>query len=143
MKFDSISEIIENFNLKVTEPSEVRRELLKLISEIHPDKNAGEFRSQEDESNFHRIQNAINHIDESERIPITQTDLVSISKMVSDLMIVSSTNMKEHTSNLESKIDPVSNCTEKRICFLKLQLVQFSEYCRLFGYFQSNFLRIR
>jgi len=82
MAYKSIEEIIEKFNLLSNkyEFAALRNELKKLLANAHPDKNGGDFASDEDKLRYESLQEAIDFIDSNTSknlIPINQiTDIV-------------------------------------------------------------------
>ena len=48
MKYYSIKQIRDEFDIDSESSGEIRKELIKRISKIHPDKNKGEFSSEKE-----------------------------------------------------------------------------------------------
>jgi len=84
MEYETIKEIIDKFSLTsdIDKTNDIRRELVKKLSEIHPDRNDGKFKDDETKSLYNDIHSAINFIDENY---INPTQLVPISK-ITDLI---------------------------------------------------------
>jgi len=64
MKFNDIEQIKKEFGLDASNFEEMRKELKRLLKDVHPDTNHGKFASQEQEDRYHKIQAGIGYIDE-------------------------------------------------------------------------------
>ena len=89
MDFNSIDEIISHFDFAVKDSEEVKKELRNLIKEIHPDKNKGDFRSDEDKAFFHEIQAALNYLEKADQSVSlsTQSEIKALTKALTDLAL--------------------------------------------------------
>lgn len=94
----SIVDIINEFGLKAqgADFEEVRDELRKIMSSVHPDRNGGNFSSEEDKSRFLRAQEALRFLElnahaGSALIPVSQLPAV-ISALSQALTTTSSSN---------------------------------------------------
>lgn len=59
MKFNSLQEILDHFNITETDQELIKKHLKKLRKNIHPDKTLGDFKSEEDKKLFNEIQQAL------------------------------------------------------------------------------------
>jgi hypothetical protein len=89
----STSNIAEEFGLTAyaKEPEALRNELRKIVSELHPDKNAGNFKTDADKEKFLRAKEALEFLDAEIQnsgalIPIAQ--LPAVIKAVSEALAV-------------------------------------------------------
>lgn len=94
----SIVDIINEFGLKAqgADFEEVRDELRKIMSSVHPDRNGGNFSSEEDKSRFLRAQEALRFLElnahaGSALIPVSHLPAV-ISALSQALTTTSSSN---------------------------------------------------
>lgn len=60
----TIEDIKKEFGTKSNDISEIRKELRDIVKEIHPDKNEGKFKTEADESKYHKISKAIEFLDQ-------------------------------------------------------------------------------
>lgn len=60
----TIEEIKKEFRINSNDISEIRKELRDIVKEIHPDKNEGKFKSDTDESKYHKTLKAIEFLDQ-------------------------------------------------------------------------------
>lgn len=108
MRFESIDEIRRFFNVHGSS-DKVRRELRERQVAIHPDQNAGAFRSETEEAEFHRLGEAINAIDAG--IPESSNALVTVSAVGDIISLVYDSVRESQVSN----IDLLHNETERRV----------------------------
>jgi hypothetical protein len=103
----SLEQIKEEFNLTSTEKDEIRVELKKLRQDFHPDKNGGEFKNAEVEFKFHRINEAINFIDNYSNSMIRIGELPALAKIFNDLTNIKKNDDAENIfeEKVERKID--------------------------------------
>ena len=101
----SIIDVVNEFGLKAqgADFEAVRDELKKIMSSIHPDKNGGNFSSEEDKSRFLRAQEALRFLEfsvqaSSAMIPVSQLPAV-ISALSQALATPSSSNANALQSN--------------------------------------------
>jgi len=76
IEFSSIEMIQEEFNLEDESYDSIRSVLKHIKSTLHPDKTGGKFSNENDELQFHKIDNAIKFIDSNKH---ESKDLVTIS----------------------------------------------------------------
>ncbi|KGJ86467.1 hypothetical protein [Colwellia psychrerythraea] len=98
-QFNSIDMIKNEFNISEESIDTVRGILRNMQSSLHPDKNGGEFKSVSEESNYHKLDSAINFIDSQKT---SNSDLIAMSA-VTDLTkavtnLISSQNQGVNTS---------------------------------------------
>ncbi|MFK0268312.1 hypothetical protein [Pseudomonas asiatica] len=103
--WSSTIDIINEFSLKSqdTELESVREELKKIMSSVHPDRNGGNFSSEEDKSRFLRVQEALRFLElnahtGSAMIPVSQLPAV-INALSQALSTTSSPNANALQSN--------------------------------------------
>jgi len=106
MKFKSIQDIIDYFNLKVDESNigEVRSALIKLLADNHPDKSGGNFTSKEQKEKYNEIKNALDKIDlinSQHNSLVTVDQITDIIKAITDVFAPRKENEK---SNIEVQI---------------------------------------
>lgn len=106
MEFLSIDEIKEKLKIKDEDPDQIRKELKKRLSKIHPDRHGDKFPSKEAEKDWHQIVAAIDFIDgitakDKELIHIKQVN--TLIKTLTDLVV--SQDSSKGVSNLELKLD--------------------------------------
>jgi len=109
--FKTIEEIKNKFSLVSDSNIEIRKELIKKISEIHPDKNNGSFANTETEILYNNISSAIEFIDNELK---NEQQLIPISAI------------KEIT-NLIKEIIPVNNTTTEKLLEMKSELLSLSD----------------
>jgi hypothetical protein len=108
MLYDSIDEIIKEFSLKPDNLVDMRRELIKNISAIHPDRNNGIFQNIETENLYKKTNEAIQYIDnklknENQLVPISS--LTEIIKIVQDIIPKNEEAQVNKTFMIEQKIN--------------------------------------
>ncbi len=59
MNFQNIEKIKEKFNLESDDVSEIRKQLLEILKQIHPDNNDGDFKSDDDKEEFNLLTGAL------------------------------------------------------------------------------------
>lgn len=102
----SIKEIRDEFGIDSESPDEIRKELIKRISKIHPDKNKGEFSSEKKKEDYLKINSAIRFLDEQTKdqdalIPLK--DVTDLIKAIKEL--VPTNNENKSVEKLRVKID--------------------------------------
>lgn len=85
MKFQSINQIKEEFNIKGENISEIRKQLLEILKQIHPDNNNGKFKSESDQGRFTLLTEALEFLKNenySEALVSTDknTDILNFTK---------------------------------------------------------------
>src|ERR1700753_2815311 len=78
MRYTSLEDIKSEFNLSSLNEEEMRAELNELRIKLHPDKNAGSFKSENEKEVFYNINDAIEYIDNKKD---NNTSLVVVEKM--------------------------------------------------------------
>src|SRR5947209_20361749 len=75
----SAADVAQEFGLTghTNDPAALRNELRKVMSELHPDKNAGDFKSDEEKKKFLHVKDALEFLDAQTQnagalIPISQ-----------------------------------------------------------------------
>ena len=106
MEYYSIKEIRDEFGIDSESPDEIRKELIKRISKIHPDKNKGEFSSEKKKEDYLKINSAIRFLDEQTKdqealIPLK--DVTDLIKTVKEL--VPTNNENKSVEKLRITID--------------------------------------
>ena len=106
MEYYSIKEIRDEFGIDSESPDEIRKELIKKLSKIHPDKNKGEFSSGKEKEDYLKINSAIRFLDEQTKdqealIPLK--DVTDLIKTVKEL--VPTNNENKSVEKLRIKID--------------------------------------
>lgn len=104
MKFNSIEEIKDHFEIDVDDSEELKNCLLEIIKKIHPDKNGGEFRTKADEKYYHEIQDAIEYLDNINNLLVTKEELSSITQILKDIIPIHQNRISENYLVLENKI---------------------------------------
>ncbi len=88
MEFNSLNEIKEEFGIESEEVDSVKKELKKLIKDIHPDKNNGEFKNKLDKKNYHNIQSALDFLEKGFEV-VSRVELHALMKSINDLAPIS------------------------------------------------------
>ena len=106
MEYSSIKQIRDEFGIDSESPDEIRKELIKRMPEIHPDKNKGEFSSEKEKGDYFEIDSARRFLDEQTKdqealIPLK--DVTDLIKTVKEL--VPTNNENKSVENLRIKID--------------------------------------
>jgi hypothetical protein len=88
MPYSSVSQIKNDFQLTSDDLDIIRDALNNLRADIHPDRNNGDFNSNEEKERFHQINDAINYVDglrSNSQLMVVEkmTDLV---KVIADLI---------------------------------------------------------
>ena len=106
MEYYNIKQIRDEFGIDNESPDEIRKELIKRMSEIHPDKNKGEFSSEREKGDYFKIDSARRFLDEQTKdhealIPLKDvTDLIETVKE-----LVPTNNENKSAEKLRIKID--------------------------------------
>jgi hypothetical protein len=85
VNFQSINQIKEQFNLESENISELKKQILQILKQIHPDNNSGEFKSESDKEKFTLLTEALeflNNENNSEALiaPDKNTDITNFAK---------------------------------------------------------------
>lgn len=84
MNFDSIENITRHFELESNEKSKIKKDLKNLLKKVHPDKNNGEFRDENDQKKYLEIHSALEFIDKN----ISQTSLVKKNEITALTQVI-------------------------------------------------------
>lgn len=106
MEYYSIQEISDEFGIDNESPDEIRKELIKRMSKIHPDKNKGEFSSEKEKRDYLKINSAIRFLDlqtKDQEALIPLKDVTDLIKTLKEL--VPTNNENKSTEKLRIKID--------------------------------------
>jgi len=106
MEYYNIKQIRDEFGIDSESPDEIRKELIKRISKIHPDKNKGEFSSEKEKEDYLEISSAIEFLDEQvkdQKALIPLKDVTDLIKTVKEL--VPTNNENTSAEKLRIKID--------------------------------------
>jgi len=101
MQFNDIEQIKKEFGVNAASLDEVRKQLKRLLKEVHPDMNHGKFPSQEQEKKYHEIKDAINFIDEQRS---TDTSLMIRSEVQELLQLIREVVPKTSQVDSEKKL---------------------------------------
>lgn len=115
MEFKSLEEIQKHFGITKESPDEIRKDLVTILADYHPDKTGGEYANKVQERNYEEINRAIEFIDESKKdTSITKHELSVILKKIEDLSII--TSIKSAENNYEDKaIEKLDNTINESI----------------------------
>lgn len=106
MEYYNTKQIRDEFGIDSESPDEIRKELIKRISKIHPDKNKGEFSSEKEKEDYLKIGSAIEFLDEQakdQKALIPLKDVTDLIKTVTEL--VPTNNENTSAEKLKIKID--------------------------------------
>jgi hypothetical protein len=96
----------DEFGIDNESPDEIRKELIKRMSKIHPDKNKGEFSSEKEKRDYLKINSAIRFLDlqtKDQEALIPLKDVTDLIKTLKEL--VPTNNENKSTEKLRIKID--------------------------------------
>ncbi len=79
----TIEEIKREFGIKSNNISEIRKELRDIVKEIHPDKNEGLFKTEKDESKYHKTLKAIEFLDQDFSL-VPKVEITALATMLRD-----------------------------------------------------------
>lgn len=81
--FRNIEEIRAEFGLTGQEPDRLRRELKKMLFDLHPDKNDGVFSSESDQEEFYKLTEAISFLSQSiQPVQEQSNHLISVQEAI-------------------------------------------------------------
>lgn len=106
MNFDDIGQVKKEFGIDASTFEEIRKQLMRLLKEVHPDMNHGKFATQEQESKYHKIKDAINFIDEqrsSDSSLIIRSEVQELIQLIRE--IVPKTSQIDSEKKLSELID--------------------------------------
>lgn len=111
MNFDSLDDIIAHFKFDIKDADDVKKELKNLIKEVHPDRNKGEFKSDQDKTFFYEIQSALEYLEKlNPNVSLsTQNDITALTKVLTELA-------------LTKKEDTLAEIVEKKSSSLTVKL---------------------
>lgn len=106
MKWNSLKDIINHFNLEVDETnvSDIRSALVQLLANSHPDKSGGGFSTEEQKERYNNIQSAIENLN---ILSSQQNALVSVNQITEIIRAVTDAiapKKEDQKSNIEFKI---------------------------------------
>jgi hypothetical protein len=110
MDFKSLDEIISHFELDNNDVEDLKKELKNLIKKIHPDRNKGEFKNDEDKDLYMEIQDALEFLEGSGRTSLaTNNDITALAKVLKDLATtrkdeVAAESIEKKGSSLTTKL---------------------------------------
>lgn len=106
MKWKTIQEIKEYFKIdqSISDLKQIRDELKYSLSQLHPDKSNGEFKTAWQKEEFNKINDAVEFID---KISSTSTSLITIEN-VNEII-------KTITQTLQDKKEPISTSSNKEL----------------------------
>lgn len=99
MVYNNIDDLKEEFNITKNKPELIRKELLKIQKNIHPDKNKGKFKSKKDEVLFNKITEAKDFIDNisKEKEALIQVPTSKLTEFIEMAAEISHTNSKKYS----------------------------------------------
>jgi hypothetical protein len=112
MSFNSVDQITNEFELSSDNPSDLLKKLKRLRLDLHPDNNAGEFCSKEDEVKFLKIGTAIDYLNETIR---NSKSLVPVSEIKDLIEVVSKLIPNDKVNSLELKLSDQINASITKI----------------------------
>lgn len=110
----NLETIKKDYELEGTTLSELRRELIKKLVAIHPDKNQGVFKNTSDEELFHKINRAIESIDKQ---LVPHNSLISINEAKDLIELV--TKQVSVTSQINTASQKLSQSTERSLVLIR------------------------
>lgn len=110
MEWNSIDQIAEEFELKSDpkDPHAIRHEIRKLMADLHPDPHGGDFKSEDDEKKYLRLNEALQYLDSPQ-----QGMLVPIDYATTLVEKVTQSLFKANRDPVETKISKALN--ERRV----------------------------
>jgi len=102
MKFKTLEQIRVEFKIKSLEKESIKKDLLKILKEVHPDKNGGEPKNKTEKELVLNLTEALNFIDSLS----DETSLVAVSKQMTDIIqyLVEERTL-DKTNQIEQKLD--------------------------------------
>jgi hypothetical protein len=137
MKFESVQQIREEFEIDSTEPEQIRKELNSRLAEMHPDRREDEEFSSEDKDRWAKIQNAKDFIDTDEtEMMVPARQVTALQKKVDELSLTAKSNevksqLSENIRDQESKIRSYGRgprITSTAVTTVLTGLIAFPEY---------------
>jgi len=120
MNFDSLDDIIAHFKFDTKDTEDVKKELKNLIKEVHPDRNKGEFKSDQDKTYFFEIQDALDYLEKlNPNVSLsTQNDITALTKVLTELAITKKEDtyaeiVEKKSSSLNVKLQDSINSFHK------------------------------
>lgn len=93
MEFSSIDEIKDYFGIETDDIEEIRKQLKNMLTELHPDKNGGEYRNGKQQRDYEEVSNAINLIDNSNTsLVLTRSEWTNVLQKIENLAIFKTKN---------------------------------------------------
>ena len=127
MKFNSLEEIREHFELDSMDFKSVKKVLKKRIKKVHPDENNGDFKSFEKEKKYHEIHSALEFLKNAatDSLSVPQTDLSKITDAINKLVKLQTEDttqkqIKKKDTNLDNIIDSSVETFTRKTSGLKI-----------------------
>ena len=117
MNFESINQLRLELGLNSSSKSDLKKEVKAKIKEIHPDKNNGEFKTEEEKQNYQKLKSALDFLNSSTEL-VTREEITSLTKIIKDLALVK--DEKRQESVLSDKIDSKIKSFKSALLFPKI-----------------------
>jgi hypothetical protein len=101
MEYTNLKQIKQDFSITEDSPAEIRKEVIKRMSLMHPDKNNGKFKSEKEEQEYLRLGSAATFLDEQMR---NQEALIPVDKVTELIKSVSTLAIKNRESDSSEKL---------------------------------------
>ena len=120
MKFESIEQIIDYFNLEEKESNELKKKLKSLLIKYHPDKNKGEFKSDVEKQKYNDLDSAIQFLNENNtETAVIKPELHELSLSITKLI------QKEEEIENEKELENFSQNLNQK---LEKSIISFQDY---------------
>jgi hypothetical protein len=129
MEFSSLDQIKNHFGIKDSSLDEIRKQLVNLLAENHPDKTGGTFSSPYRKSKYEEIDSAIKFLETIKQdLLISSNDLTLLIQTIKDIVPQNSNNQIKHTSEeitnrLDQKITTSIIHFQKKHLFPKISSI--------------------
>lgn len=106
MHYKDIDEIRKEFGLQTSDIVEIKSKLRKLLQDIHPDKNNGNFKNDAERAKYDKIIAALDFI-ETPRALVVKTELTALTKVVTELIQANKSNdyVHKYETELSKKVE--------------------------------------
>ena len=104
MKFDSIEQIIREFNLEYTSLENLKKDLKSKLVECHPDKNGGSFKNNEEKEKYESLNLAYEFVSNQRTDIVSRDEISALTKAIKDLAID-----KSETKSEEVLLDKINS----------------------------------
>jgi len=101
MKYSSLAQLKEDFQLKSNDLDIIRDNLNQLRVDLHPDRNNGKFKDVSEEEKYHKVNDAIEYIDNLKG----NNQLMVVEKMADLVKVVAELIPNSKETSLQSKMD--------------------------------------